>query len=73
MKVVGEKSSPIHSARSIVMIEHELRKLLQCVAILTYRESHEKKNESDKTCTMLLAMTMPFQRGLSCQWDNHII
>ena len=45
MRVVGKKSFPIHSARGIVMIEHELRRLLQCVIILTYPESHEKKGK----------------------------
>lgn len=63
MRVVGEKSFPIHSSRSIVMIEHELRRLLQYVIILTHRESHEKNNESDKTWIMLLVTTMPFWKG----------
>ena len=71
MRVVGEKSFPIHSARSIVMIEHELRRLLQCAIISTYRESHEKNNESDKTWTMLLVTTMPFWKGSERSVDSH--
>jgi hypothetical protein len=71
MRVGGEKSSQVRSTRGIVKIEHELRKLLQRVIILTLRESHGK-NESGKTCTILLVTTMPFQRGLSDQYGNHM-
>jgi hypothetical protein len=56
MEKAGEKSFPVYSASSIVVIEHEMRRSLRLSIDATYREIHEKKG-NNKVNTMLSVTT----------------
>ena len=47
MRIEGEQSFPVYSAGSIVVIEHETRRLLRQVVGATYRGVHERKKKEE--------------------------